>query len=276
MGPPGPPPQTRPQRPPIGWGPPPLPPPPLQDPAPPAGISENGLPNHQRGRVGFDTGGCLNTRGQSCGAFANLVATLPLTDALMFATTVPLSVGQEVAFGNPGIGAHYVGRVTKKLWITGGGELGIPLTPDPRTAPLPIIKAALPKALWDTHHYFPDIVPVRFLFALEYHASIVELRFELEPAVWAPVGNNDDVDGTFNHSAEIQLGHEIGGGVRLQGVVYGPTEENYQLALHPFFGIEKQLGYLRTGPMIPFIDGLGGPPFEESWGWLLETGIRID
>jgi hypothetical protein len=117
------------------------------------------------------------------------------------------------------------------------------------------------------------------VLGLEYHVSIVELRFEVEPSLWAPLGGADDVHGSFQHAAEVQLGHDIGGGLRVQGIVIGPElsrqPDHYQFALSPFFVVHREMGFLRLGLMLP-MDELLGPPFEESFGFLATTGIHID
>jgi len=251
----------------------PPPPPPQQLPKPPEGITKTGVPYHQRGRIGLDTGGCLSSDGRTCGAVVNLVATLPLTDKLMFEGVVPLVVpnrDQSGAVGNAEVAVHYVGRVMKRMWITGGGRLGVPLIDQNEFQ-----FGSFPKAFWRAHQYVHQILPITFVLGWEMHVNIVELRAELEPSLWLPIGNRDDIEGALYHSFEVQIGHSFGGGLRLQGVVVGPGNDNYQAALQPFFAVEQELGYLRTGPMMPLDEQLG-PPFEQGWGFLLEAGVRLE
>jgi hypothetical protein len=94
---------------------------------------------------------------------------------------------------------------------------------------------------------------------------------------------------TVQHAAEFQFGHAIGGGFRLQGVAT-PTDEAdaYQLAMEPFLSIERELGFLRLGLMLP-LDKVLGPPLASidgdrrrnqdglgSWGLLIRTGLRFE
>jgi hypothetical protein len=280
MGPPpgyGPPPGQPPRggyAPPPAWGPIP-PPPPEQKPAPPDGVTDAGLPYAQRGRVALDTAGCLNNEGDECGASMNLVAQIPVTDHTIIEGIVPLGVTDgSMAVGNPTLGAFYVGRVLKQLWITGGGSLGFPLIDQGG-----FFVAAAPRALWNAHHNYPDIVPITFKLGVEWHASIIELRAELAPSMWAPLAG-ESFHGSFYHAAEFQVGHGIGGGLRLQGVALGPTDVNYQLAMEPFFQVSRDLGFLRTGIMMP-LDHPLGPPFIEgdglgAWGFRFAAGIHVD
>ena len=256
--------------PPPMWMPPP-PPPPRQKPAPPDGITEEGFPYFQRGKISIDTGACLNTDGDACGNSLKLKGRIPLVDTLVFEAVVPIGLTRTQAShpaGNPTLGAEYVGRVMKKMWITGGGALGFPLVEDRRQ-----LIDTVPHGRWDFHHYNHEIVPITFVLNWEMHVSIVELRVDLEPSMWFPTGGND-FDGAFQHAFEVQIGHNIGGGLRLQGVFVGSFEE-YQFAMQPFLYLSRELGFLRTGPMMPFNEPLG-PPFEQSWGFLLEAGIHID
>ena len=200
----------------------------------------------------------------------NLIGDIPLTDHLFVNAIFPLGVtNSEAGVGNPTLGVSYVGRVMKKLWLTGGGNMGIPLIDN-----LTFFAGALPRALWNAHLNYPDIVPLTIELGLEYHVSIVELRAELNPSIWFPLAG-EDFSGAFYHAAEIQLGHGIGGGLRLQGVVFGPTQDNYQAALSPFFVVSRDIGYLRTGIFIPISEPLG-PPFSETWGYNLALGIHVD
>lgn len=252
-----------------GWGPPIYPPaPPAEPPKPPPGTTETGVPFAQRGKIGLDTASYLEPEGRHGAASFELWSTIPVADAVFIEAVVPM--GWAVPFGNPTVGAHYVGQAVDRFWITGGLALGIPLVEDDD-----FFHQSIPRAYWNMHHYVQTVFPVQFQLGLEYHASIVELRAQLEPSVWAPLGTKVDPEGAFQHAVEIQLGHSIGGGLRVQGVVVGPGDDNYQFALSPFFVIRRDLGFLRMGLMLPMDEELG-PPFVQTWGFLLATGIHID
>ena len=276
--PPGMPPGHRGPPPPIGWSPIP-PPPPEQMPKPPDGVTRSGVPYAQRGRIALDAAGCQNDRGNDCGASILLEGHIPVTDHAFIDAVFPIGAA-PFNVGNPTVGASYVGRVMKKLWITGGGDLGIPLI-SRRFSGVgsDIFSASWPRALWNAHHYYPEIFPITLRLGLEFHASIIELRVDLDPSLWAPLAGND-VSGAFYHGAELQIGHWIGGGLRMQGVAFGPTDENYQFALEPFFRLSRELGFLRAGIMLP-LNGPLGPPFvqdsgEGAWGFSIALGMHVD
>jgi hypothetical protein len=141
------------------------------------------------------------------------------------------------------------------------------------------------RAYWDLHEFFPDILPLGGQFGVEWHTGGFILRGDFDLTGYAPIARNDDADATFQHAIELQFGHRIGGGLRLQGI-WMPTFEDldvshslegtfYQAALEPFFVFEHRLMYLRLGIMMPLDEPLG-PPFAEAWGFRLGTGIRIE
>jgi len=245
-------------------------------------VTESGVPFTQQGRIGIDTAAYLNTESNrdSGSASFNIVATVPVADHTFIEAIMPLGIA--FPWGNPTVGAHHVGRVSNGLWITAGGSFGFPLIEDND-----FLGQAVPRALWNAHLYASETLPLQGRFGIEWHAGIVELRGQLEPSLWIPVGSNDDVHGAFYHAVELQLGHGIGGGLRVQGVAFGPgygeprgsrlrsDDDYYQFALSPFFAINRELGFLRLGLMLPIDEGLG-PAFEKSWGFLFNTGLNID
>jgi len=235
------------------------------------GTTASGVPWEQRGRIAFDTAMYTDTSGRDGAAGANVIGTLPLADRTFFETVVPLSIGFPV--GNIMLGAHHVAKLgSSRLWFTGGGQLGIPLAADDA-----FVIQSVPRAFWNLPHYMDDVLPLLFRMRLEYHTDLLELRAELEPSVWFPLGNKDEIEGAFPHAVELQLGHGVGGGLRLQGVVVGPGNDQYQAALSPFFAIRRELGFARVGIMFPLDETLG-PAFEErrAWGALVATGLHID
>jgi len=267
VAPPPPPPPPRPY-PPGEWGPPRVPHDPPDAKRVP-GTNEAGVPNAWRGRISLDTASYLATEGRNRGASANWVAILPLTDHTLFEAIAPLS-SFAAPFGNPHFGVNHVIDVSDGLWIIAGGNFGVPLLDDDD-----FMVQSIPRAYWNANHFAHDVFPMQFRFGLDYHVSIVELRAHLEPSVWFPIHDKDEIDGAFFHSFEAQFGHEIGGGLRLQGVVVGPGSDNYQFAISPFFVVTRDLGFVRVGLMLPVDEELG-PALERSWGMLINAGIHID
>jgi hypothetical protein len=213
------------------------------------------------------------------GVMSLLVAgSVPVARATTFNVVLP--VGSPFILGNPTLGASHVGQVSESFWITGGGSIGVPLMDEE----LESVGADLtiPRARWGWHHYIPAQVPLQAHLLFEVHASIVEMRAHLEPTVWIGIGNKDgDSSGGFYHAFEVQLGHTVGGGLRIQGVATA-TDDAYQFAMSPFFVVQQELGFVRTALMLP-IDNDLGPAFDDSdreslgaWGFLLSLGIHLD
>jgi hypothetical protein len=99
---------------------------------------------------------------------------------------------------------------------------------------------------------------------------------QVEPAFFASVGGRDGTGGIlFQHGTDIQVGHTLGAGLRFQGVAQSAFDDAYQVALEPFFVIERELAFLRLGIMMP-LDEYLGPPFMRAWGLRLATGIRLE
>jgi hypothetical protein len=188
--------------------------------------------------------------------------------------------------GNIQVGAHVVTRYGRRTWFSLGGTIGLPTlgsraqTQDNYEAP------SAANAYWNLHDFFPDIVPVGAHGSFEWHAGLIILRGEGSIVIYAPFGRrNEETEVTVPHAFEIQIGHIIGGGLRLQGVwmpsftdldVSHSTEGDlYQLAIEPFLAIERKLGFMRMGLMMP-IDERLGPAFERAWGFRLAAGLRIE
>jgi hypothetical protein len=248
------------------------------------GATQNRVPFAQRGKVGLElslgfasTGLRDNTDLESI-AGATVVATIPVARASFFEARAPLSLVR--AFGSPTFGLHHVADVAEGVWITAGGALGIPMVEGDEQ----YRQLAYPRALWDAHFYYGPLFPLQAKLGVEYHAGLFGLRLALEPALWVLIEQDESVGGAFPHALELQVGHEIGAGVRLQGVVasigeargHGPVvDDAYQVALNPFFVIHRDEAALRVGMMLPFDEALG-PPFERSFGLLLDTAINLD
>ncbi len=252
-----------------------------EPPLPPLdGQTESGVPFAQRGRVALLTGAFLSTgtanpdgtTSQNRGASFDILASIPVADRVFIDAVLPFSV--LTPFGNPTVGASYVGKLGKRIWLTGGGSVGIPLLGG-RGSDVGSAAEAVPRAYWNMHEYVADVVPIQARALFEWHSEYTELRVHAEPSLWAPIGRNKDVHGAFYHSAEIQVGHRVGGGVRLQGVVVGPGSDHYQFAVSPFFALSRAFGALRLGLMMPADKPLG-PPFKNTWGFLADVALHID
>jgi hypothetical protein len=254
----------------------------------------NDLPLGRRGAVALDTASTTHASGDLSAISIDLVTNMPVAKTTFFDVRLPFGWGtnrrsSDAVVGNIMVGAHHVFRQRSVWWILGGG-LGVPLLSGRSQDEPGYESLAVPRALWNLHEVSADVLPIDLSGGVEAHFGDVLLRFELEPVFYAPIGRNDEPEFAIQHAGELQFGHAIGGGLRVQGVAL-PTFEHtrmasiterdlYQLAMEPFFVIERRLGFLRLGLMLP-LDSFLGPPFAASgggggWGLRLSTGIRIE
>lgn len=202
----------------------------------------------------------------------DIVGQIPLADRTFLDARLPLVAG---SLGNPMLGAHHVARPGQSFWISVGGAFGFPLIQ--RRDDL-LAVGQLSQAYWNAHEFAPETVPILADVAIEAHAQPAILRAEIEPVVFVSTRDRGDpVELSLQHALELQFGHEIGGGLRLQGAWLATSDARdvYQAALEPFFLVEQELLFFRFGLLLP-LDEVLGPPFEESWGVRAATGIRLD
>jgi hypothetical protein len=266
----------------MQWGP-PMPPPESKE---PDGVTTEGIPLSSRGGFLLDTAS-FASGDEGVGAVSLFLgASIPIQGKTFLDARVPVAfVSQPIMIGNVGVGAHHVFRLGKGAWYTLGGSIGLPTArEDVVRSPIPEL-ALSPRALWDLGDYFPDTVPVKLDNKVEGHIGIVTLRGFVDLVVVLGHGSNYQQEFAIPHAFEVQVGHEIGGGLRIQGVAI-PTGDDldvvedfegdlYQLAFEPFFTYEGKLMFVRTGIVLP-VDAELGPPFAQTWGFKLATGVRID
>ncbi|MBI4956374.1 MAG: hypothetical protein HY908_30435 [Myxococcales bacterium] len=214
---------------------------------------------------------------------------VPLGARTFFDARLPLALPYGIV-GNAMLGAHHVAVPLRDLWISAGGALGLPLLSGKVYDNDVYELASVPRAAWDLHEVYPSIVPLAGRLVVEGRVGIVWLRGELDPVIYFPFLGGKGVELVLQKAFEVQIGTEWQGGLRLQGVGFPTFKESqarlffidrrnqgtdlYQLALEPFFGVERGLLSLRTGLVMPLDAGLG-PPFKKSWGFELDLGVRL-
>jgi len=264
------------------WQPPPPPAPEKRD-----DVTAEGIPLSSRGGFVIDTASYAAGDTGVGAVSLFLQGSIPIQGKTFIDGRVPVAfVSQPILMGNVSIGAHHVFRLGDGAWFTLGGNLGFPTSRGDvifnDAAPT---VALTPRALWDMGDYWPDSVPIKLSTAIEGHVGIVTLRGFLDVLVMPGFGDNDEHELAIPHAFEVQFGHRIGGGLRIQGVAI-PTADNYgivddldddlyQFAFEPFFSYEADLVFVRSGLVIP-VDGHLGPPFATGWGFKLATGVRVD
>jgi hypothetical protein len=256
----------------------------------------------QRGGIVADVSGLLtsqqNGNGGTPNAVVDLVVRIPIAEHTFVDADLPLGFG---ALGNPMVGVHHVFRPADRLWLTLGGAFGFPLI---NNAGLEAFAAA--NAFWDAERFMAYKMPFAIRLGLEGHAGLFEFRVQGDP-VWGlsiascpppgPFGGggcNDSRDvhfAAFQHAFEVQVGHEIGGGVRYQGVATGTNTpsivgvdstnfggsgpQRYQGSLEPFFRLYRDPVFFRLGLLMPLNNPLGAP-FDHTWGVRATVGYSLD
>jgi hypothetical protein len=191
----------------------------------------------------------------------------------------------DAALGNVSLGAHHVLRVGQRGWLSLGGGVGLATLSGQTHDHDGYEPLGASRGYWDLHEYFPTILPIQARVSAERHLGPLIVRGQVDPILSIPIGRNDEYEFALQHAAELQLGHSIGGGGRVQGVAL-PTFENvdvrhagarnlYVLSIELFFVIERKLAFLRTGLMLPFDEELG-PPLDHTWGFRLSAGVRME
>jgi hypothetical protein len=278
------------------WSPPPYGWPAVPEPAPrpedEPGVRD-GLPYALVGALALETAAYTNGDEITAAAIA-LGARIPLVDSVFFVGRVPLGIvvaGNDSSpiLGNPTLGVGGVADIGDRVWLSLDGRLGLPLVSEAAVDDeIAIIGPMIPRALWNMHEYYPNVFPVVIHAGVEGHAgSLVILRAMLEPVLLPPfeVGERSRDDAQFElvlqHAAEIQLGHFVGGGLRIQGVALPTFDETtyrileqdlYQFAFEPFFAIQHDEVFARFGLVMPADEALG-PPFKGTWGARFDLGL---
>jgi hypothetical protein len=260
-------------------------------------LSPQGLPLQRRGLVALELATFLaadqSGGGPTLGGLAlRVLGSYPVTPKTFLEVRVPFTLS-TAGTGNVMLGARRALTLARgRDWLDVGVGLGLPLL---AASASPELYAAqvYPHALWNLHEYYPSSVPVELRLRYERHVGLFEGRLELEPVLLVPIDQNPEVELLVQHAVELQLGHTVGFGVRLQGVALptfertfvrfpaitpsgpgGGSNDLYQSALEPFLVIERPSLFGRMGVMMP-LDELLGPPFANVWGFRLSTGARF-
>jgi hypothetical protein len=246
-------------------------------------VTTEGLPRDQRGGLTLDAAFGGSGDEDFAGGALILAPSIPLTDAVFLDLSLPFAIARGVAVGNPLVGVRGVVSLSDRAWLTPHGSLGLPVLNEDSQEVF-YLAGPIVHGLWNLGAYSPNTVPIQAGLNVEGHiGSIVILRGQINLNVLIGYEDNDESEFSIEHAAELQLGHHIGGGLRLQGVAL-PTYENselrffdgdlYQFAIEPFFAFEGDLLFARAGLLLP-IDELLGPPLVQSFALRLATGFRI-
>ncbi|WP_437966896.1 hypothetical protein WMF04_46270 [Sorangium sp. So ce260] len=255
-----------------------------------AGVLGGGsVPRGQRGAIGVETSSFTGGDSDVSGLAVALFARVPFVEHTFLDVRVPFGLAMDertdAVLGNVMLGAHHVGRVGRTLWLTVGGAVGLATLSGQTHNHDSYEPVGASRAYWDLHEYFPSILPVHARLGAEAHVGPLIARAQIEPVLYIPLGRNEEYEIAIQHAAELQIGHGIGGGVRVQGMAM-PTFENvgirhavarnlYVLALEPFLAMEREAAFVRAGLLLPLDEELG-PPLDHTWGFHFTAGVRTD
>ncbi|CAN98299.1 putative secreted protein [Sorangium cellulosum So ce56] len=253
-------------------------------------IDEGAVPLSRRGAIGLETSSFTGGDGEVSGLAVALFARMPFAQHTFLDVRLPFGLAMaertDAVLGNVTLGAHHVARVGRTFWLTVGGDVGLATLSGKTHHHASYEPVSASRAYWDLHEYFPSILPIHARLGAEAHVgSLMIGRFQIEPVLYIPLARNKEYEVAIQHAVELQIGHGIGGGVRVQGMAL-PTFDNvsirhavarnlYVLAVEPFLAIERNLAFLRTGLLLPFDEELG-PPLDHTWGFHFTAGVRVD
>lgn len=241
------------------------------EPIPVPGLAR-GVPWSRRGNISLETAGFTDDSGEDSLLAVGLNVHMPMTKSLFVDARLPMA---GILPGNIMLGVSATTKLDPRGFLYIGGQFGLPIASQPG-----MIAFSLPHGTWNLHEYQSYFLPIRAAFGYERMlGEMFELRIDLEPILSIPIGDHgNNVGFTLQHAAEFQVGHSIGGGLRLQGVAV--TEDllpdAYQFSIEPFFVVRREIGFARIGLMLPIDDSIAGPAFEQAWGLRLGAGIHIN
>jgi len=262
--------------------------PPAEDRAPTKGVTADLIPYDQRGGLFVASSVFAAGDGGFGGGGITLEGRFRLGKRVYLDTALPLGIAGAVAVGNPSFEVRGIVPLDSKNFLIFGGGLAFPILNDDtqRFADQPALAAVASNAMWDVHQWTSWTVPLIGRFGTQHYLGrLAVVRTHLDPVLLVPFGDNDEPELQIQHSAELQFGQVIGGGLRVQGVAL-PTWDNtdndlrldgdlYQVAIEPFFSYEGEVLAGRFGVMLP-IDEQLGPPLATSWGLRMGMGARFD
>jgi hypothetical protein len=176
--------------------------------------------------------------------------------------------GEQLAYGNPTIGAHYVRSLeeqVKNLRMYVGGAVTFPVLNDPAPeVALTASRGGSSRAAFDLARLSPYYMAFRINAGAEYRIlPQLYYRGDLDPVIYVPTNGklNADPELILEQSNEIEYrpGSGLGGGLRLQEAFTLTNTDLVQTALEPFVAYtpaEEGL-YGRLGLLVALDEGAG-------------------
>lgn len=162
----------------------------------------------------------------------------------------------QFVFGNVTFGAHWADKIAPEVALWVGGSLSLPsqlLNTSDESALNTASYAAFSRALYDSHRFVPDHLPLRAIVGVEWRIiPLLYFRSELNPDFMFKLSDsygNDAAIVIFDQSNEIEFRyHGLGVGGRVQEAFFLNNEglvnsgngdvDHAQVAFEPFVGYE--------------------------------------
>jgi hypothetical protein len=230
------------------------------------------VPEAQQSRVGIDVD-FLHTRGNDLLppniVTADLVAQIGVTRHIFLDADISWGVvgwrgDPKVVWGNPMLGAHYAGRLHRRITGYAGVAVGIPVggASDSHAVDQLGAQAAAARALHDPYRFFPHSVPLVARAGLEADLAPVFLRADLSPGLIVDPFNALST-GYADTGATVGLRARFGleGGLRVRALfIFVGTDDRAQTSIEPFIGYSapERVGvYARYGVLVALDTPLG-------------------
>jgi hypothetical protein len=173
------------------------------------------------------------------------------------------------AYGNPTIGAHYAGQVTRDFHFFVGGTLTLPFLHDPDgDVAGPAFLTQSIRGYYDIDRFVLGAMAVRAMGGFEWNfVEPLYLRAEVRPVVYvrtrdAGINFRDDAELFIEHAAELEgrFRNGFGLGARVQAVGLPTVEgDQAQVVFEPFLAItpKKRGFYMKLGFPVALDEPLG-------------------
>jgi hypothetical protein len=187
--------------------------------------------------------------------------------------------GNFLAFGNPTIGAHFVGAAGPGFHFFLGGGLTMPALQEPSTS---VSNAAFygtrMEGYYNADRFVRGHMAVRAAGGFEWHpGGAFYLRGEVRPVMYVPtndrypvladtrvdfpIGRKGESQFMLEHAFEAELRSHVGLGIggRIQGVWMPQNDDMAQLVAEPFVGMQPRRAglYARVGVPLALDRDLG-------------------
>lgn len=176
----------------------------------------------------------------------------------------------KLAYGNPTVGAHYAGDVTRDFHFFVGGTLTLPFLHDPDgdVAAAAFTTAGI-RGYYDADRFLLGSMAVRAMGGIEWNfVDPLYLRAEVRPVIYIRtrdvgfVGLGDDAELFIEHAVEFEgrFRNGFGMGARLQAVGLVTVDgDQAQVVFEPFIAVTpRQRGfYMKLGFPLALDEPLG-------------------